>query len=121
MHKFEHLEVWKLAIEYVDLCYEIADKLPDSERFDLSSQLKRASTSAALNIAEGSTSQTNAEQARFVGIAIRSVIETVACQKLIERRNYLNDCNTLESAYQVSEKLVAKLQAFRVSIMRKVG
>ena len=28
MHKFERLEVWQLAIEYVDLCYEIADKLP---------------------------------------------------------------------------------------------
>jgi four helix bundle protein len=55
MHKFENLEVWKLAIEYVDLCYNIADALPDTERFNLSSQLKRASTSVALNIAEGST------------------------------------------------------------------
>jgi len=119
MHKFENLEVWKLAIEYIDMCYTIADRLPDSERFNLSSQLKRASTSVALNIAEGSTSQTNPEQARFLSIAIRSVIETVACQNLIERRNYLKEHALLSDAYQASEKLVAKLQAFRTAIIHK--
>ncbi len=30
MHKFEQLEVWTLAIEYADLCYSIAEKLPIS-------------------------------------------------------------------------------------------
>lgn len=54
MHKFEKLEVWQLAIEYADLCYAIAEKLPDRERYNLTSQLQRASVSVALNIAEGS-------------------------------------------------------------------
>ncbi len=30
MHKFEKLEVWNLAIEYVDLCYGIAEQLPNA-------------------------------------------------------------------------------------------
>jgi four helix bundle protein len=116
MHKFEKLEVWQLSIEYVDLCYVIADQLPKHERYNLTSQLRRAAVSISLNIAEGSTSQTDAEQARFVRMAIRSLIETVACQHLIHRRGYLSDVTPLREAYQESEKLVAKLQALRHAI-----
>ena len=57
------------------------------------------------------------EQARFLGMAIRSLVETVACQHLIHRRNYLADTTPLREAYQASEKLVAKLQAMRRAVL----
>ncbi|MBN1995618.1 MAG: four helix bundle protein [Anaerolineae bacterium] len=117
MHKFEKLEVWQLAIEYTDLCYTIADKLPEYEKYNLASQLRRAAVSIGLNIAEGSTGQTNPEQARFLGMAVRSLIETVACQRLIERRNYLDDPTLPQTVYQAGEKLSAKLQAMRRAIL----
>ena len=78
--KFERLEVWQMSLDYIDLIYEIASELPRSEEYNLKSQIRRAATSVALNIAEGSTGQTDAEQARFLGLAIRSLLETVACQ-----------------------------------------
>jgi hypothetical protein len=40
-------------------------------------------------------------------------VETVACQHLINRRNYLSDPAPLRKAYRFSEKLFAKLQVFR--------
>ena len=52
------------ALEYIDRTYELTKQLPDSERYNLRSQLERASTSIALNIAEGSTGQSDAEQNR---------------------------------------------------------
>jgi len=67
MYKFEKLEVWQLAIEYTDLCYSLAEHLPKREEYNLASQLRRAAVSVALNIAEGSTGQSDAEQARFLG------------------------------------------------------
>jgi four helix bundle protein len=105
-YKFERLEVWQLALEYTDLIYVIAEQLPPSENFNLKSQIIRAATSIVLNIAEGSTSQSDAEQARFLGLAIRSLIETVACQHLINRRHYFKDPELLRNAYQFSEKLL---------------
>jgi hypothetical protein len=60
--KFEGLEVWQLALDYIDVIYEIASQLPRSEEYNLKSQIARAATSVALNIAEGSTSQTDAEK-----------------------------------------------------------
>jgi four helix bundle protein len=114
--KFEKLEVWQLALEYIDLIYEIAQQLPRSEEFNLKSQVIRAATSVALNIAEGSTGQTDVEQARFLGMAIRSMLETVACQHIISRRNLLQDSMLLRQAYRQAETLVAKLHTLRRTI-----
>jgi four helix bundle protein len=86
-----------------------------SEDDNLKSQLLRAATSISLNIAEGSTSQTDAEQARFLGIAIRSAIESIACLRLIERRKYVTDA-LMTDARICGERLFAKLQAFRKSL-----
>jgi four helix bundle protein len=114
--KFEKLEVWHLALDYIDAVYEIAQGLPRSEEYNLKSQITRAATSIALNIAEGSTGQTDAEQARFLGLAIRSLIETVACQHLIHRRGYLADPEPLRRLYHLSETLVARLHTMRTRI-----
>ena len=89
MYKFERLKVYQLALDYIDNVYLLAAKLPRNEEYNLSSQIKRAATSIALNIAEGSTGQTDPEQARFLAMAIRSLLETVACKHIIERRGYL--------------------------------
>ncbi len=116
-YKFERLEVWQLALEYTDLIYAIAEQLPPAENFNLKGQITRAATSVVLNIAEGSTTQSDAEQGRFLGLAIRSLVETVACQHLIERRKYLQSPEPLRNAYRFSEKLFAKLQTFRSSLI----
>lgn len=120
-YKFEQLRVWHQALEYNDLVFAVAQELPSSEKYGLRSQILRAADSIALNIAEGSTSQSDAEQARFLGFAIRSLTETVACMHLIKRRGYLRDVAPLREAYQFSETLFAQLQAFRSSLQKKRG
>jgi len=49
--KFEQLGAWKLALEYINLIYGIAEKLPSLEEYSLKSQIVRAGTAIALNIA----------------------------------------------------------------------
>lgn len=115
-YKFEQLDVWKLSLDYLDLIYELAENLPRSEEYNLKSQITRAATSIALNIAEGSQGQSDAEQARFLGMSIRSLIETVACQHIIRRRKYLQDESLIDKAYENSQTLARKLQSFRKSI-----
>jgi len=120
-YNFEQLEVWQLAMEYIDAIYVLAEKLPRIEDYNLKSQIVRAATSVALKIAEGSTGQTNAEQARFLGMAIRSLIETVACQHLIRRRNYVSDESLITTVYSKSQILARKLQSFRKSLAPALG
>ena len=111
--KFEKLEVWDLSLEVVDAMYAIAERLPARERFNLATQLRRASTSVSLNIAEGSTGQSDPEQSRFLGLAIRSLVETVACLRLISRRGYVKEQKTLAAANEACHRLARKLQAMR--------
>lgn len=118
--KFESLTVWQMALEYVDLMYHLAERLPPSEQYNLASQLTRAATSITLNIAEGSTGQSDVEQKRFLGLALRSLIETVACQRLIERRKYIADLSVLETANQKAHELARSLQAFRNALGKQI-
>ena len=115
-YKFEQLEVWKLAWDYLDLIYKLAENLPRSEEHNLRSQITRAATSIALNIAERSQGQSDADQARFLGMSLRLLVETVACQEIIRKRCYFQDENLLNVAYENSQILARKLQSFRKSI-----
>ena len=115
-YKFEQLDVWQRALAYSDQIHEIADQLPKYERYNLRDQVTRAANSIALNIAEGSTGSSDAEQGRFLQVAIRSLLESVACLHLVKRRGYVDDLETLRTAYRESETLFAPLQAFRSSI-----
>jgi four helix bundle protein len=116
-YKFEKLEVWQLATELFDLVYEIDKHLPASEKFNLSDQIRRASVSVSLNIAEGSTTASNAEFIRFLRIAVRSYIEVYGCYLLILKRNYIQKDNPVcPKLEELGAKLFAKLQALIKSL-----
>ena len=117
--RFEGLRVWQEAVDHADVAYEIADHLPPAERYNLSDQLRRAATSVALNIAEGSTSQSRADNVRFVGYAIRSLIECVACYRLIQRRGYRVPPDTSAVAEERAAILFRRLQAFRNALAER--
>jgi four helix bundle protein len=50
---FEELEVYQLAREFRKEIYKLIKRLPDDEKYNLESQMRRAATSLTNNIAEG--------------------------------------------------------------------
>lgn len=115
-YKFEDLQVWQLSLKALDKIYGLVEDLPESEKFNLKSQIIRACTSVSLNIAEGSTGQSNPEQIRFLGYSIRSLVEVIACLRIIEVRKYILDTDKLDDVYTVIDELFIKLQAFKKSL-----
>lgn len=83
--KFENLIVWQKAMDLNDLVFQISKGFPPEEKFNLTSQIRRAIDSVSLNIAEGSTSQSNPEFSRFLGysnsIFCGSCMRIVYCKK----------------------------------------
>ena len=118
-YKFQRLDVYRLGLDYIDRAYAISRDLTASQRFNLGSQLERAATSIVLNIAEGSTGQSDAEQKRFLGLAVRSYLETIACLDIIERLGCL-DGGRLEETRELGRELFVKLQAFRRTLKAPV-
>lgn len=64
--RFCKLDVWKKAIDYADAIYDMTSAFPDTERFGLTSQLRRASVSISSNIAEGCSRSSDRDFMRFV-------------------------------------------------------
>lgn len=113
--KFEKLQVWQLAIELSDRINIICKQFPKDELFILTSQIKRAADSVSLNIAEGSTGQSNAEFSRFLSYALRSAIEVVSCLYLAKNRNYISEIE-FKALYDFIDSLCMKIQALRNSL-----
>ncbi|MFO7656943.1 MAG: four helix bundle protein [Bacteroidales bacterium] len=113
--KFESLKVWQHALDLSESIDKLVKTFPKVEIYVLAQQIKRASDSVCLNIAEGSTGQTNKEFKRFLGYSIRSAIEVVACLHVGKRRNIIKE-EDFTTIYNHIELLVKMLQSLRKSI-----
>jgi four helix bundle protein len=85
MQDYHQLDIWNRAMDYAVAVYQFAAALPELEKYNLASQLRRAVTSAPLNIAEGCGAASNVESGRFLGFAYRSLKEVVTALELCER------------------------------------
>ena len=113
--KFEQLIVWQLSVDLSEKVHELCKTFPGDELYILTSQIKRAADSVSLNIAEGSTGQSNDEFKRFLGYSIRSGIEVVGCLYLAKRRNYISK-ESFQEFYDFLDSLIKKIQALRNSL-----
>ncbi len=88
MFDFEKLEVYKKAKE---LNHEILVFLRDNKSIDgyIRDQLKRASISIVINIAEGSGKFSKADKRNFYTISRGSVYECVSLLEIIVDENYI--------------------------------
>jgi four helix bundle protein len=113
--KFEGLLVWQKAMEIIELVNNVAKKFPKEEIYVLTSQIKRAADSTALNIAEGSQGQSKPEFRRFLGIALRSGIEVVGCLFIARTRKIISteDFNLI---YSKEEELAKMIQSLRKTL-----
>ncbi|MGF7080585.1 four helix bundle protein [Mucilaginibacter sp. UYCu711] len=113
--KFEKLIVWQKAVDLAGDIHELTRSFPKDELFVLTSQIKRATDSISLNIAEGSTGQSNAEFKKFLGYAIRSDIEVVGCLYLAKKRDLIK-APLFDKLYAQCEEILVMLNGLRNSL-----
>lgn len=77
IYSFEKLDVWVEAKDLTKEIYKLTSKFPDSEKFGLTSQLRRACVSICSNIAEGTTRSSFRDQAHFSTISFGSAVEVL--------------------------------------------
>ena len=75
MQDFKNLKVWGKAHQLTLEIYSATRKYPRDEIFALTSQIRRASSSIAANIAEGAGRRSRREFTHFLAIAIGSASE----------------------------------------------
>lgn len=110
--KFEKLIIWQDSMNFAETIFKMTLNFPKEEIYNLTSQIRRASDSIALNISEGSILQSNLEFKRFLGYSIRSVAEVVTCLYKAKNRNYIDE-NSFKDCYNFAYKLMNQIIAFR--------
>jgi four helix bundle protein len=87
---FEDLEVYKAAREFRKTMYAVTRRLPDFEKYDLASQIRRASVSLTNNMAEGHGRYHYPDQIRFFLHSRGSLEELVDDLNVCLDENYLS-------------------------------
>ena len=121
MFPLEKLEVYAQARRFAASCRAAGETIVDR---DLRSQLLRASRSVPANLAEGVASESQANFARFIAIAIASARETSCHLHLAQDAGLLDTGRCAELQAHVEHlipRLVRLLQAVRRNAKRRTG
>ncbi len=110
------LDVWKYSMDLVEEIYRLTYKFPDSERYGLTSQIRRAAISIPSNIAEGSGRKSDKELIQFISIALGSLTELETQYLIAVRLKYVEPSNTL---MELIVKVKQLLLGFRNYLKRK--
>ena len=113
--KFEKLIIWQKAMDLGEEVNILSGEFPKEELYNLTSQIRRAADSIALNIAEGSIGQSNPEQRKFIGYAFRSLAEVITCLYKAKRRKYIDE-EVFQKMYTSSFNLMNMIIGFQKSI-----
>ena len=111
MKSFKSLKVWEKGHSMTLIIYKLTYNFPKEELYGLTSQIRRASSSVAINIAEGCGRGSDADFARFLQISFGSASETEYLLLLCYELGYINEKSYLESNLLIQEikKMLSKL------------
>ena len=85
----ERLDVYQCALRFVEISFGVLDRMPKGQS-ELVDQLRRATVSIPLNIAEGTGKPSLAERKRFYGIARGSAMECAAILDLLRIQRFVD-------------------------------
>lgn len=109
---FKELNVWRKSYDLTILVYKNTDSFPDSEKFGITNQIRRASVSICSNIAEGYGRRSIKEKSQFYSIAHGSLTEVENQLLICFGIGYLSKDNLnllLEYCVEI-EKMLSRLQ-----------
>jgi four helix bundle protein len=124
MRDFRNTQAWHKAHALVLQTYRVTRSFPADERFNLTSQVRRAALSIPTNIAEGCGRETDRELARFLQIAAGSASELEYLMLAARDLSYIDAeaHGSLDiSVNEVKKMLNAFVRSLRVSANKANG
>jgi four helix bundle protein len=116
--KHTELATWNLGIDLVERVYKLCRNLPKTEKYELVSQLKRASISVPSQIAEGAGRDSIRDYIRFLTISRGSLRELHTQLVICRRLKYLKR-EQLEDTLALQQRLAAKLTS-QIKSLKKI-
>jgi four helix bundle protein len=115
MQNYKDLKVWEKAHQFTLGVYRVSKSFPKEEIYGLTSQLRRAASSIAANIAEGCGKNTKNDFANFLNISLGSSNEAEYFVLLAKDLNYIS-----LDEYDILIKLINEVKAMLIALIGKV-
>jgi four helix bundle protein len=104
MLPFTSLDIWNVGLSLVREVYTITKKFPSDERYEMTSQIRKASTSILANYAEGYSRWTDADKAHKYTIARGECSEVKAFLLMSVDLHFVKYAD-VKKALQLAEKV----------------
>ena len=111
-YSYKNLNVYQDAKAFVIAVYKLVDEFPDSEKFALCNQIRRAAISVTSNIAEGVSRTSVKEKIHFLEIAYASMMEVDSQLDISVDLEYI-DIDQYESINKQVNKIGRQLSVLR--------
>ena len=109
---YKDLEIYQTSYGLALRVYQLTKEFPEHEKYEIGSQMRRATLSIPLNIAEGYGKKSSSKDfIRFLSIALGSSNEVMVLIDFIKDLGYIDEKNHKEliSQYDVVGKRIYKL------------
>jgi four helix bundle protein len=116
VENYKDLDVWKRAVALTTELYAETSRFPDIERYGLVSQIRRAASSIAANIAEGWGRGSTGEYIQFLTVA-RGLLMELETHLIVACNLRFLEPNPLTSA-QASMKDIEKMLNRLIAVLR---
>ena len=111
IERFEDIQAWQKARELGKEIYRVTNDEPFTKDFSLKDQIRRASTSIMLNIAEGFARRSTNEFKQFLYIAHGSAAEVQSALYIALDQNYISD-REFHALYKQTDAISKMLAGF---------
>jgi four helix bundle protein len=114
MKSHKDLTVYVTSIDMVIDIYQLSQNFPDSEKFGLTSQIRRASVSIPSNIAEGAARSSKKDFIRFLYIALGSLAEIETQLEIAYRLKFIkNTPEVVEKIIYIRRMILKLIQSLK--------
>ena len=114
-HSWKDLIVWQKAHQLVVDIYKITNSFPETEKYNLTNQIKRAAVSVPTNIVEGHDRNSANEFIRFLYISRGSLEEVRYLFMLTKDLGYTN-----EIIYQETERKCSEISILLNNLIKSI-
>lgn len=116
MKSHKDLIVYQRSMLYVKSIYDCTVAFPDSEKFGLINQIRRAAVSIPSNIAEGAARQSKKEFVQFLYIALGSLSEVETQLELAKLLGFINENEVLlDENSQIRRMLLRLIESLKTT------
>ena len=117
-YSYKNLNVYQDAKAFVVAVYKLLDSFPDTEKFALCNQIRRAVVSVPSNIAEGMGRLSDKDQAHFLNMSYGSLMEVYAQADIAHDLKYIDDemFNQLEEQVDSISKMIQSMCYIRKNL-----